>query len=71
MIFFYAPTTQNEYERYRQVSTFYSSETCVKMMNGELDSSIETLYPYNFNILRDGGSDKVFTENINNLETFK
>ena len=41
------------------------------MLNNKIDSSLEALFPYKFNIKRAGGNDKVFTEDINCLETFR
>ena len=41
------------------------------MINHKFDDSLETLFPYKFNLRRQGGNDRVFTEDINDLETLR
>ncbi|CAL6024871.1 Conserved_hypothetical protein [Hexamita inflata] len=71
LVFFFQPTLEEEWYQFRQVSTFFKPDVIVDMLNNKLDKCLETLFPFKFNIRRQGGNDKVFTEDLNCLETFR
>ncbi|CAL6008443.1 Conserved_hypothetical protein [Hexamita inflata] len=71
LVFFFQPTLEEEWNQFRQVSTFFKPDVIVDMLNNKIDKCLETLFPFKFNIRRQGGNDKVFTEDLSCLETFR
>ncbi|CAL6037940.1 Conserved_hypothetical protein [Hexamita inflata] len=71
IILMFNPTPTEEWEEFRQQSTFFTVQQCIDLINGKIDNTVEMLFPHKFQLYRQGGNDPVFTEGISKLEVFQ